>query len=49
MTNTKIPTSDWLKDKLDRLVEMTEIVKKESPELYSEADPDYGFWSIKKE
>ena len=49
MATTKIPTSDWLKDKLDRLVEMTTVVKKESPELYSIADPDYGFWSIKKE
>lgn len=45
----KIPTSEWLKNRLDRLVEMTEIVKKESPEQYSVADPEYGFWSIKKE
>ncbi len=49
MVNTRIPTSDWLKNKLDRLVEMTEIVKAENPELYSETDPYYGFWSIKKE
>jgi len=49
MPTTKIPTSEWLKDKLDRLVEMTDIVKKISPDLYTEADPDYGFWSIKKE
>jgi three-Cys-motif partner protein len=49
MTNARIPTSDWLKDKLDRLVEITDIVKKENPDLYSVADPDYGFWSIKKE
>jgi three-Cys-motif partner protein len=28
---------------------MTEIVKTESPEQYSVADPEYGFWSIKKE
>jgi three-Cys-motif partner protein len=49
MPTPKIPTDEWLKDKLDRLVEMTEIVKKESPELYTPADPDYGFWSIKKE
>jgi three-Cys-motif partner protein len=45
----KIPTTEWLKDKLNRLEEMTEVVKKISPELYSEVDPDYGFWSIKKE
>jgi three-Cys-motif partner protein len=46
---TKIPTDEWLKDKLDRLVDMTEVVRKISPDLYTEADPDYGFWSIKKE
>jgi three-Cys-motif partner protein len=40
-------TSDWLKEKLTRLIDMTEVVKKEAPDLYSE--PDYGFWSIKKE
>jgi three-Cys-motif partner protein len=28
---------------------MTDIVRRESPEQYSEADPAYGFWSIKKE
>lgn len=49
MPTTRIPTSDWLKNKLDRLVEMTDIVRKESPEQYSEPDPEYGFWSIKKE
>jgi three-Cys-motif partner protein len=49
MTKVKIPTSKWLKDRLNRLVDMTDMVKKESPELYTEADPDYGFWSIKKE
>lgn len=45
----KMPLSDWLKNKLDRLVEMRDIVKKESPEIFSVADPDYGFWSLKKE
>jgi three-Cys-motif partner protein len=49
MPSGKIPTSDWLKNKLDRLVEMTEVVKKECPQQYSEAEPAYGFWSIKKE
>ncbi len=49
MPSGKIPTPEWLKSKLDRLVEMTEIVKKDAPEPYSEADPAYGFWSIKKE
>lgn len=49
MTKVKKPTSEWLRDKLDRLVEMTEIVRKENPEEYVEPDPEYGFWSIKKE
>lgn len=43
----KIPTGEWLRSKLDRLVEMTELVSKECTGQYSE--PDYGFWSIKKE
>jgi three-Cys-motif partner protein len=45
----KIPTCDWLKSRLDRLTKMTEIVQTVSPEQYSEADLEYGFWSIKKE
>jgi three-Cys-motif partner protein len=45
----KVPTSDWLKGKISKLVEMVDIVKKESPEIFSIADPDYGFWSLKKE
>ena len=49
MPSGKIPTSDWLRDKLDRLLEMTYIVKKVTPDLYSQPDPAYGFWSIKKE
>lgn len=28
---------------------MRDLVSKESPDQYSESDPDYGFWSIKKE
>ncbi len=38
-----------MKNKLDRLLDMTEVVRKVSPEQFSEADLDYGFWSIKKE
>jgi three-Cys-motif partner protein len=49
MPSARKPNSEWLKSKLDKLVEMTEIVKKECPTEYSEADPEYGFWSIKKE
>lgn len=49
MTNNRIPTSDWLVDKLNGLVEMTETIRKISPEQYTEVDPDYGFWSLKKE
>ena len=49
MPSGKIPTSEWLRDKLTRLLEMTDVVKKETPDLYSEPDPAYGFWSIKKE
>jgi three-Cys-motif partner protein len=45
----KIPTSEWLQKKLDRLIEMRDLVSKECPDQYSESDPDYGFWSIKKE
>lgn len=45
----KIPTSEWLQKKLDRLIEMRDIISKECPDQYSESDPDYGFWSIKKE
>jgi three-Cys-motif partner protein len=43
----KIPTDKWLRSKLDRLVEMTDLVSRECPDQYSE--PEYGFWSIKKE
>jgi three-Cys-motif partner protein len=49
MTKIKTPTSEWLKSKLNRLIEMTDILKTISPELYTEVDPDYGFWSLKKE
>jgi three-Cys-motif partner protein len=43
----KIPTDKWLTAKLDRLIELTDIVYNECPSQYLE--PDYGFWSIKKE
>jgi three-Cys-motif partner protein len=49
MTKIKTPTSEWLKSKLNRLIEMTDVLKTISPELYTEVDPDYGFWSLKKE
>ena len=49
MRKVKIPTSEWLKSKLNRLVEMTDVLKTISPEIYTEVDPDYGFWSLKKE
>jgi three-Cys-motif partner protein len=49
MPSGKIPTSEWLRARLDRLLEITEVVKKLTPKLYSEPDPAYGFWSIKKE
>jgi hypothetical protein len=39
MTKVKTPTSEWLREKLDRLVDMTEIVSKENPEQYTEPDP----------
>lgn len=44
----KIPTNEWLKSKLDRLIEMRNLVSKECPDQYY-SEPDYGFWSIKKE
>jgi len=43
----RIPTSEWLLGKFGRLVEMTNIVSKECQGQYSE--PEYGFWSLKKE
>ena len=49
MAKIKTPTSEWLKSKLNRLIEMTDVLKTISPELYTEVDPDYGFWSLKKE
>jgi three-Cys-motif partner protein len=49
MTKVKTPTSDWLKSKLNRLVEMTDFLKTISPEHYTKVEPDYGFWSLKKE
>jgi three-Cys-motif partner protein len=49
MTKVKTPTSEWLKSKLNKLIEMKDMLKTISPELYTEVDPDYGFWSLKKE
>lgn len=43
----KIPTGEWLQSKFGRLIDMTEVVAKEYPGEYLE--PEYGFWSIKKE
>ena len=43
----RIPTGDWLRSKFGRLLEMTKVVSKECPGQYSE--PEYGFWSLKKE
>jgi three-Cys-motif partner protein len=45
--HAKVPTGEWLRSKLDRLTEMTTLVSKDNFEEISE--PDYGFWSIKKE
>jgi len=49
MARVKTPTPEWLKGKLSRLVKMTDVLKTISPELIPEVDPDYGFWSLKKE
>jgi three-Cys-motif partner protein len=43
----KIPKGEWLEDKFGRLIGMTNIIAKESQAEYSE--PEYGFWSLKKE
>ena len=43
----RIPTGEWLQSKFGRLVEMTKIVSGECQGQYSE--PEYGFWSLKKE
>jgi three-Cys-motif partner protein len=43
----KIPTGEWLQSKFGRLVEMTKIVSAECQGQYLE--PEYGFWSLKKE
>ena len=49
MTSGKAPivTSDWLKEKLTRLIDMTEVVQKVNPELYS-PDLDYGFLVVEE-
>jgi three-Cys-motif partner protein len=43
----KIPTSKWLENKYDRILKMTEIVSGQYQGQITE--PDYGFWSLKKE
>jgi len=43
----KKPTSLWLQEKLERILEMTDIACKKYPGDFIE--PDYGFWSLKKE
>lgn len=43
----KKPTGLWLKEKLERILEMTDIVCEKYPGNFVE--PDYGFWSLKKE
>lgn len=44
---SKIPTGNWLQNKFGRLLEMTKVVSSECPGQFSE--PEYGFWSLKKE
>ena len=43
----KIPTGEWLAGKLERILEMTKIVSEQCPGQVTE--PEYGFWSLKKE
>lgn len=43
----KIPTGEWLLGKTKRILEMTEIVAEQCPGQVIE--PEYGFWSLKKE
>lgn len=43
----RIPTSKWLEAKLQRLFEMTNIILEVDTKQYNE--PQYGFWSLKKE
>ena len=43
----KIPTGTWLKNKFQRLSELTETILQDDERHYSE--PKYGFWSLKKE
>lgn len=47
--NKAIPTPEWLLDKLKWLQEMTKVLQAISPEIYTEVDHEYGFWSLKKE
>jgi len=43
----RIPTGVWLQEKFQRLNETTEIMLQDDKEQYGE--PEYGFWSLKKE
>ena len=43
----RIPTDAWLQEKFQRLNEMTETILQTSKGQYTE--PEYGFWSLKKE
>ena len=43
----KIPTGEWLQRKWERILEMTKIVSEQCPGQITE--PEYGFWSLKKE
>jgi three-Cys-motif partner protein len=43
----KIPTGEWLAGKLDKILEMSKIVSEQYPGQVIE--PEYGFWSLKKE
>lgn len=44
---SRIPTGEWLLEKSKRILEMTEIVSEQCPGQIIE--PEYGFWSLKKE
>jgi len=43
----RIPTGVWLTTKFERLLKMTETIVQDSERHYTE--PEYGFWSLKKE
>jgi three-Cys-motif partner protein len=43
----RIPTNVWLQEKFQRLNEMTKVILQDHEGQYGE--PEYGFWSLKKE